>query len=212
MIQTPADMAESASHCLPLLLKLAPAYDGFLAACYADHPLVRQLQIHIKDKPVVGIFDASIYAALQLLGPRSRFGIVTTGPAYEALLSHSVGDILGKGKPELDRFAGVSASGIGMTDMRQPLNQRSQARKKIKTATTRLLRVKGDGDVDVVCMGGVILAGMEGWVHEACQEELGRDRACSVKVIDQLAAGMVILDALLEGRPLLSVNFQQALK
>lgn len=209
MIASVADMEESAAHCLPLLLKLAPDFDGLLAACYADHPIVRLMQKRMGTKPVVGIFDASVFTALQLLGPASRFGIVTTGPAYEPLLAQGVRALLGQDDRDLARFAGVVASGVGLADVAgRPLDECAGARRKIAEATANLLEAPGDGEVTVLCMGGALLAGMEGWVHEACRARGRHD----VKVVDQLAAGMLVLDALLGRRRLDSVDYHLALK
>jgi Asp/Glu/hydantoin racemase len=208
MISSQADMEESVAHCLPLLLKLAPDYDGFLGACYADHPIVRLMQKHMGTRPVVGIFDASVFAALQLLGPTSRFGIITTGAPYEALLTRGVRTLLGDDRRDLARFAGVAASGVGMADVsNMPLEECLEARRKICDATTKMIQREEDGEVDVLCMGGVLLAGMEAWVHEA-SEAMGRE----VEVIDQMAAGMLTLDALLGRRRLDSVDYRLALK
>lgn len=213
MIKSQADMHDSATRCLPLLLDLAPAYDGFLAACYADHPVVRLLQSQVGSKPVVCIFHASIYAALQLAGPNpaAQFGIITTATIYETLLTSAVKMILRSNKQALARFAGVAASGVGLaevqvdevTDLKQ---QAETARSKVKTATKKLLRSQKGGQV--LCMGGVVLAGMEHWVHEACEEE-GRP---GILVVDQLAAGMLTLDALLGEKLLRTVDYHQALK
>ncbi|KFA50067.1 hypothetical protein S40293_08591 [Stachybotrys chartarum IBT 40293] len=213
MISSLADMYESASHCLPLLLDIAHEYDGFLAACYADHPLVRQLQIHMGDKPVVGIFDASIYAALRLLSPGSRFGIITTGLAYEALLTEGVKTLLGRGHGDVTRFAGVAASGIGLADIVNNQHQPDmpRTREKIMQATAKLLQSGRQGDVNVLCMGGVVLVGMEGWVRDACEAELGPAQGRKIKVVDQLAAGMLTLDALLCGRDVQTVDYCKAL-
>lgn len=212
MIKSPADMQDSAARCLPLLLRLAPDYDGFLAACYADHPLVRLLQSQVGNKPVVCIFHASIYAALQLAAPdpAAQFGIITTAPIYETLLSSAVNIILRSNKQALARFAGVAATGVGLADVQlEHLNKREQAqaaRSKVMAATRLLLRTYGD--VSVLSMGGVVLAGMEQWVHEACEAE-GRP---GVQVVDQLAAGMLTLDVLLGEKPLRTVDYRQALK
>lgn len=212
MIKSQADMHDSAALCLPLLLRLAPDFDGFLAACYADHPVVRLLQSQVGSKPVVCIFHASIYAALQLAGPSStaQFGIITTAPVYEALLSSAVDMILRSNKQALARFGGVAASGIGLADLRLDhlgkLRQAEAAREKVIAATQDMLRSRQD--VQILCMGGVILAGMEPWVHEACKAE-GRPE---VQVLDQLAAGMLTLDALLGDTPLQTVNYGQALR
>src|SRR4051812_653051 len=67
VIKSQADMYEGTRHCLPLLLELINDFDGFLGAAYGDHPVIRLLQSYVGEKPVVGIFDASVHAALQLV-------------------------------------------------------------------------------------------------------------------------------------------------
>ena len=209
LIKTKADMFESASHCIPLLLAIAADYDGFLGACYADHPVVRLLQSYVGAKPVVGIFDASILAAVHLTNVTSKFGIITTGVPFETLLADGVKQLLGGTSHGMDgrfqQFAGVAASGIGAEDLKLELQE--QAKDKVMAATKRLIQC---GDVSVLCVGGVILAGMEGWIREACEEELGSKRGGEVKVIEQLSVGALVLDALLHGRA--DCDFTLALK
>lgn len=209
MIQSQADMYESTSYCLPLLLKVAGEFDGFLAACYADHPLVRLLQSYVGIKPVVGLFDASIVTALHLVRPGSKFGIVTTGVAYETLLAESIKMLLGSDDRLYRTFGGVTASGVSLTDL-DPGSQ-AKARDKVMAATKRLIQIN-NGDLDVVSLGGVILAGMEAWVHSACVAELGEEAGSKIKVIDQLHAGMLSLTALLENKRLHPVDYNCATK
>lgn len=190
VIKTQADMYESTRHCIPLLLQIVDDYDGFLAACYADHPLVRLLQSYVGSKPVVGIFDASIEAALTLVSANSKFGILTTGQPFEVLLAEGVKHLLhlqdGEGADRFEHFGGVAASGISLDD------SQSKAKAKITMATRKLVQ---NGDIDVICMGGVILAGMESWVHEACEAELGLEKGRQVMVVDQMLVGIWTLDA-----------------
>ena len=173
--------------------------DGFLAACYADHPLVRLLQSYVGSKPVVGIFDASIEAALTMISAEFKFGILTTGQPFEVLLAEGVKHLFhsqdGEGADKLEHFGGVVASGVGLND--SPF----EAKSKIMMATRRLIQ---NGDINVICMGGVILAGMESWVHEACEAELGLEKGRQVKVIDQMLAGIWTLDAKLRHRQIKS--------
>ncbi|KAK0515870.1 hypothetical protein JMJ35_001904 [Cladonia borealis] len=70
-INSPSDAALSATLTLPSLLPLLPTHDAFLIACYSPHPLVSLLKTHTS-KPVLGIFEASIYTALQLLKPNEK--------------------------------------------------------------------------------------------------------------------------------------------
>jgi Asp/Glu/hydantoin racemase len=199
IIKTQAHMYESTSHCIPLLLDLIDDYDGFLGACYADHPLVRLLQSYVGSKPVVGIFDASIGVALSLISSRSKFGILTTGQPFEVLLTEGVNHLLhkqdGEDADELAHFGGVVASGVSLDDTQV------EAKAKVTAATLKLVQ---KGDIDVICMGGVILAGMESWVHEACEAELGHENGRQVKVIDQMLAGIWTLDAKLRHRQMKS--------
>jgi Asp/Glu/hydantoin racemase len=204
LIKTQADMIESASHCISLLLEIAGQFDGFLGACYADHPVVRLLQSYVDHKPVVGIFDASVHAALRLTSSDSKFGIITTGVPFEILLTNGVRHLLGSTVERL-RFGGVVASGIGPADLHPECQGR--AREKIMAATTRLIH---SGDIDVLCVGGVILAGMENWVREACEKELGIEKGREVRIIDQLAIGALLLHAILRQAPF--VEFSAALK
>ena len=209
IIKSQADMYESALHCLPLLLEMEKDFDGFLGACYADHPLVRLLQSYVGSKPVVGIFDASIFAAMQLVSDGSRFGIITTGMAYENLLRQGVKALIGSTDEYCSLFGGVAASGIGLEDL--DTERQGTAREKILSATRRLLQMNS-GKLDVVVMGGVILSGMETWVREALEVELGADKAGKVKVIDQLVAGALTLAALLRSEGLDMVEYGLALR
>jgi Asp/Glu/hydantoin racemase len=199
IIKSQTELYESTRHCIPPLLDLIDEYDGFLAACYADHPLPRLLQTYVGDKPVVCIFDASITAALALVSPGSKFGILTTGEPFETLLADGVKNFLHSQTREIAdleaHFGGVVASGIGPGDL--GADNAVEAKAKILAATRRLVHAR---DVDVLCMGGVILAGMESWVHEACETELGCEKGRQVRVIDQLHAGIWSLDARLRHR------------
>jgi Asp/Glu/hydantoin racemase len=209
LIKNEADLYESASYCIPLLLEIADEFDGFLGACYADHPVVRLLQSYMGSKPVVGIFDASVHAALQLTDSDSKFGIITTGVPFEILLAKGVKQLLGSTRDERNKqlhlFGGVAASSIGAGDLGPEARER--AREKIMAATTRLVR---SGEVSVLCVGGVILGGMEHWIREACENALGFKKGREVKIIEQLAAGAVLLDASLRHETL--ANFTAALK
>ncbi|KPI44130.1 uncharacterized protein AB675_6372 [Cyphellophora attinorum] len=203
MIKSEGDLSESASQCLPLLLGIAHEFDGFLAACYADHPLVNMLRAAVRGKPVVSIFEASILAAIALVGESSTFGIVTTAVVYEDMLDTSVNRLLGS--PQARKlFAGTCATHIGLQDLQPGHEQR--AGMKIVKATTELIE-KSDATVDIVCMGGVILGGKEAWVRKAFDAEK-RD----VKIVDQLLAGMLILDAMLNHTPMEKVDFDRVLR
>lgn len=54
-----------------MLLPLLPHYDAFMVACFSPHPLVRALKRRTA-KPVIGIFEASVASAVQLLSHMPR--------------------------------------------------------------------------------------------------------------------------------------------
>lgn len=146
----------------------------------------------LTDKPVVGIFEASVTASLHLLGPNERFGIVSTGKIWETILSDGVGRILG---PDSERFAGVETTGLSAVELHT--TPAEQVRQAIKDAVKRLLR---RGRVGAICLGCAGMAGMQETVEEACVEELGPERGCQVKIIDGVKYGVAMLEGLVKFR------------
>ena len=76
IIKTQAEINESALQSLAHLVEIVGEYDGFVTACYADHPIKQLLQEHVGRKPVVSIFEASVTTAMHLLRPGVKFGYV----------------------------------------------------------------------------------------------------------------------------------------
>lgn len=135
--------------------------------------------------PVLGIFEASITTALQLLDPdfskRETFGIVSTEKVWEGLLGRAVRGFLGsKQGTGGERFAGVETTGLSATELHGA--PREEVRRRVKEAVGRLVR-KGEGEVKVVVLGCAGMVGMEGWVREEVGEE--------VRVVDGVVAGVV---------------------
>ncbi|KAF2456944.1 Asp/Glu/hydantoin racemase [Lineolata rhizophorae] len=196
------DAIESARHCLPHLLPLLAFNDAILVACYSAHPLVpilkREPSIREANKPVTGIFDASVSAALQLVQPGERFGIVSTGRQWEAILSEAVEAFLGtaakQGKSSAPedisaRFAGVETTGLDATELHDAPPE--EVRRKMMDATRRLVR---KGKVGAICLGCAGMAGMNEIVREACLEELGEEEGRRVRIVDGVQAGVAWLE------------------
>jgi len=187
------DAAESARHCLPHLQAHIDTADGFLVACYSAHPLVPQLKAALarqqSGKPVTGIFEASVATSLQVVAPHERFGIVSTGKVWEALLSEAVQDFLGTASAASERFAGVETTGLNATELHDA--PADEVRAKMKDATKRLLK---KGDVGAVCLGCAGMAGMNEVVREAAIEELGKQKGESIRIIDGVQAGVAWLE------------------
>ena len=143
---------------------------------------------------MIGIFEASIATALQLLNTKyscqERFGIVSTGKVWERLLERAVLGILGSGEGDMgknERFAGVETTGLNATELHS--TPQAEVKGRIKEAARRLM-VRGN--VRVVILGCAGMAGMDEWVRE----EVSRD----VKIVDGVKAGVGNLFALIKGK------------
>lgn len=184
---------------MPLLLQLLDQHDGFLVACYSDHPLVWMLSECLKDsrKPVVGIFQASVTTSLHLITRSQTFGIVTTGDIWESLLTQAVHNFIGV-STHRNSLAGVETTGLNATDLHDA--PPAEVRRRMKEATKRLLDRDQSGDVRVICLGCAGMVCLEEIVREACREKLGYVEGTNVRVIDGVKAGVGILQGLVRGQ------------
>ncbi|KAF1815755.1 hypothetical protein P152DRAFT_505559 [Eremomyces bilateralis CBS 781.70] len=190
-INSATDTTASAQHCLPSLLHLLPHHDGFLIACYSAHPLVALLQAHetvrAGKKMVTGIFEASVATSLQCLAPGERFGIVSTGQAWEAMLSEAVRDFLGAETSA--RFAGVETTGLTAVELHDVGAE--VVGERMREAVGRLVR---RGEIGAVCLGCAGMAGMNEMVRGALVGELGGEKGGRVKIVDGVQAGVAWLE------------------
>lgn len=189
-INNPEDATESAQQCLPHLEALLGQYDGFLVACYSEHPLVATLKAQPTviegRKPVTGIFEASISASLQLIGPKPQFGIISSGKAWEQLLTDAVYAYLGS--ESSTKFGGTESTGLNATDLH---GATAEVERRIVEATRRLV---WKGNIGVVCLGCTGLTGFAGLVREVCVEQLGDEEGGAVKIVDGVQAGIAWLE------------------
>ncbi|KAK6376363.1 hypothetical protein LTS17_006958 [Exophiala oligosperma] len=203
VLKSQEDIELSTRLCLENLKQSTPKYDSFLLACYADHPLTAALKVEVgPDKPVVGIFEASINAALDVINWQplpvlGRFAIMTTGKAFEKQLSDGVTRILGDSKTAHQEscFAGVISTGIVPGDTMPEITK--TAKQKVQKAVQKLMMSDDDDDeIVVVCMGGVILYGLEDFVLKSCQTDDTTQKR--MIIIDQLEAGVDMIKRELE--------------
>jgi Asp/Glu/hydantoin racemase len=145
---------------------------------------------------VTGIFEASVAAALQVIQPSQKFGIVSTGKVWEEILTDATREFLGTGNEEVSkRFAGVETTGLNATDLHDAPPE--EVRRRMKDAVKRLLK---KGDVGAVCLGCAGMSGMEEMVREACVEELGESEGKLVRVVDGVVAGVAWLEGAVRAR------------
>ncbi|MCJ1462628.1 Arp2/3 complex subunit, actin nucleation center [Pseudocyphellaria aurata] len=124
-INSPDDAALSTDHALPAVLPLLRRHDAFLVACFSPHPLVRALKRRT-NKPVVGIFEASIASAVQLLNHLPRIsageeseesqhegiGDATATPHLETTPAQQVGTTAVDPPPPTQKFAIISTADV----------------------------------------------------------------------------------------------------
>ena len=152
-------------------------HDGFLVACYSAHPLVECLR-EMTSKPVMGIFQASIFWALSLGG---RFGIVTTNQRWDYILTKSVHDLIGSNPS----FAKVLCTGYSAAEVHGETN-RNKVQRAMAEAALKLVR---EDHCDIIILGCAGMSGLEQTIRDA----VGRD----VTIIDGVVAGVHMLAGLI---------------
>ena len=185
------DAAVSAEACLPTLKEMLSDYDGFLVCCYSLHPLVSQLRQEViaagdGNKPVTGIFEASVATCLQSISIDSKFGIVSTGKQWEEILSDAVTPLLGCNSSA--RYGGTETTGLNADELHT--TPKEEVDKRMKDGTKKLL----EKDVKAICLGCAGMAGMDRTVRQACLETLGEPDGWRVKIVDGVVSGVIFLE------------------
>ena len=84
------------------------SYDAFLVACFSAHPLINALREEVKG-PVIGIMEASLYAARMLGG---RLGIINTGARSQLMAEDAIRSY------GLEEYSvGVESTGYGVLEL-----------------------------------------------------------------------------------------------
>jgi len=148
-------------------------HDGFLIACYSAHPLVECLR-EMTSKPVMGIFQASIFWALSLGG---RFGIVTTNQRWDYILTKSVHDLIGSNPA----FARVVCTGYTAAEVHGDSN-RNQVHRAMAEAAQKLVK---EDRCDIIILGCAGMTGLEQTIREAVGNR--------ITIIDGVVAGVHML-------------------
>ncbi|ODQ45914.1 hypothetical protein PICMEDRAFT_34341 [Pichia membranifaciens NRRL Y-2026] len=101
-------------------------YDGYLIACYSDHPLVNELQTKITRSGVVvmGIFQASMLYAMNFASQNNKAAILTSGHDWEPLLDRAITKFCAndRGSFPATKFIPTLAAGIPVLDLHKPEN------------------------------------------------------------------------------------------
>lgn len=172
-IESIYDELLSARGTLQLFLSEIDNYDGFILACYSDHPAIYAMR-ELTDKPVIGIAEASMLMACMV---GHKFSVVTTNDAWQPLLWQAV-----RHYGLENRCASIRTTGLAVLDLD---NHEGQDNYNLirDTAHTTL----SDG-AEVICLGCAGMAGLD----KKLEEELG------VPVIDGVVSALKFMEGLLK--------------
>ncbi|CAE6443962.1 unnamed protein product [Rhizoctonia solani] len=178
----------SAKACLSLLLPSVhtQVYDAYLVACYSEHPLPGFLREASQGKvPTLGIFEASVLYSLANTSSSDKFGIITTGQVWEALLTNALENFLGA--RDSTRFAGVMTTGYTAIELHQV--PQAEVYRKIGEAAKVLVEDRG---ARAICLGCAGMVGME----EAITKALGEKWADKLLIVDGVKVGVLLLSSM----------------
>lgn len=171
-IESDYDELMSVKPCLELILPIQHEYDGFVIACYGDHPAVHALR-EILTQPVVGIMEASLRLAAMI---GHSFSIITSGDRAVSMFTRGV------------RAFGMQDHCASIRSTSTPVLALDSEH---KADTSQLIlnearRAMAEDKAEVISLG---CAGMVG-LAEKMTKELG------IPVIDGVAAGVKVIEAL----------------
>ncbi|KAI9822609.1 MAG: hypothetical protein M1827_000328 [Pycnora praestabilis] len=161
----------SAAACIRAITPIAHQYDGFLVACFSDHPLIKALREEVQG-PVIGIMEASLYAARMLGG---RFGIVTTSARSQIMMDDAIRNYGLEGVS-----AGPLSTGLGVLELET--KPRDEVLDRVQRTAELLVELKG---ADCIALG---CAGMTD-MKERCENTL----PYGVEVLDGVRLGVQFL-------------------
>jgi allantoin racemase len=157
---------------LDVVLNNIEKYDGFVIACYSDHPTIYALR-EITDKPVIGIAEASMYLACML---GHKFSVVTTNEEWEPLLLDAV-----QHYGLSNRCASVRSTGMPVLALESASPEETY--QMILNSSRQAIELDG---AEVICLG---CAGMTG-LDKKLETEL------NVPVIDGVVSALKFIEGM----------------
>lgn len=170
-IESVYDELLSSPGTLELLIDELDRYDGFVIACYSDHPTIYAAR-EITDKPVLGIAEASMYTACMI---GYKFSVVTTNDEWGPLLWDAV-----KHYGLSERCASVRTTGMAVLALEEG---GESTYRMIRDEAKKAVAVDG---AEVICLGCAGMAGMD----KRMEKELG------IPVVDGVVAALKLIEGL----------------
>ncbi|KAK2016272.1 carbon-nitrogen hydrolase [Colletotrichum eremochloae] len=163
------DNVMSAAAAARAVLPLASTHDAVLVACYSDHALIRMLREELPRQPVIGIMEASLFAARTLGG---RFGLIAVSERSRVLHEDSIHHY-----GFSTSCAGVISCKLGVLDLHE--KSQDEVMGIMANVGKRLVEEKG---ADVLLLGCAGMTPLKGAVEAAVGED--------VQVVDGVLAGV----------------------
>ncbi len=165
------DEVLSSYYILKMIAQKQEECDGYLIACFSNHPSIAMLR-ELTGKPVVGIAEAACHMAAMI---GNKFGIVTTSHKWVPMLQEAV-ECFGM----RDKCAGVWSTGLSVDELHQ------HSREQVEDAILNTGKQALSYGAEAICLG---CAGMSG-LQERIEKEL------KVPVVDSCKAGLMMLYSL----------------
>jgi len=171
-IESVYDELLSCGPSLEVLIKHQEEFDGFIIACYGNHPVITAAR-EVLTKPVIGIMEASLYLACAI---GHTFSVISSGDRAITMFWDAI-----KAFGIEKRCASVRSTGTSV------LALEGSSKDKVEDLILVEARkaIEEDG-AEVISLGCAGMAGLD----ERLKNELG------VPVIDGVAAGVKFIEAL----------------
>lgn len=167
----------SAAAAIRAVIPIAQDYDAFLVACFSAHPLINALREELS-VPVIGIMEASLYAARMLGG---RLGVVATGARSKTMHEDAIRYY------GLEGYSvGCETTGLGVLELEQL--PREKVLGLVGDAARRLVEEKGADCITLGCAGMTEM-------RMKCEQVVRSDEGLA-QVIDGVGVGVQFLISL----------------
>lgn len=167
-IEGHTDEIVSAYHILEMISENGKEYDGYLIACFSNHPSIAMLR-ELTGKSVIGIAEGAChYAALA----GNSFAVVTTSPKWVPMLEEAI-ENFGLAK----KCNGVYTSGLSVEELH------SLSQEKVEKEIIQAGKIAVANGAEVIVLGCAGMSGMKEKLEESIK----------LPVIDSCEAGFLML-------------------
>lgn len=159
-------------------------FDGYLIACYSDHPLVNMLinSNRLKKSAIVmGIFQASMIYALNNANTDRKAAILTSGSDWEPLLDDAIISFTCTSKFPNEKFVNTLAASLPVLELHKEKN--------FTILTSKIDHLINSKNVKIILLGCAGLSTLSNKLKQAFPH---------IKFVDPVKTGITLLAAYIE--------------